>query len=345
VKPSVRVERVLRTYGIVVALVLLVLVISISHPSFLAYNNQMNILSQWTPVGLMSVGMTYVILTAGFDLSVGAVYTISAVVAAALGRTHSLALSFSTALLVALLLGLVNGLLVAYVKVNPFIATLGTSFAIGGITLVVTNNRAFVVSSASFSTLGSSRIGGVPYSGLLLLAALVLGGLGLARTIYGQKIYAVGGNPEASRLAGLNPGSVVTRAYCISGLCSGLAGIVTASQLSSAQAGLAGNVVFDVITVVVVGGTSLAGGFGAMWRTAVGLAILATLQNGFNLLNVDPHFQDIVKGIIIVGALALDSLSRRLGARGGGSAQVGPGRLEAATPAESDDAPAGRASV
>lgn len=321
----------LRTYGIAFTLALLIIVVTILEPGFLAPNNLANILSQWAPAGLMAIGMTFVIITGGFDLSVGAIYTMSAVTAAALGQSHSLALAFAVAIALAIALGAINGLLVAFAGVNPFIVTLGTSFAITGFVLVITDNRAFVVSDAAFSVLGTGRFLGIPYSGLLLIAGLIIGGLVLARTVFGQQIYAVGGNREASRLAGIKTRSVITSTYALSGLCAGAAGIVTASQLSSAQAGLGANIVFDVITIVVVGGTSLAGGFGSMWRTAVGLGILATLQNGFNLLDVNPNFQIIVKGFIIVGALALDAFSRRLASR---RATIGAAETaQSATPA------------
>lgn len=322
----------LRTYGIAFTLVLMVVVVTALQPGFLAPNNLANILSQWAPAGLMAMGMTFVIITGGFDLSVGAIYTMSAVTAAALGQSHSLMVAFAAAIALAVLFGAVNGLLVAFADVNPFIVTLGTSFAITGFTLVLTDNRAFVVSEEAFSVLGTGRLFGVPYSGLLLIAALIVGGLVLSRSVFGQRIYAVGGNREASRLAGIKTRSVITSAYALSGLCAGVAGIVTASQLSSAQAGLGANIVFDVITIVVVGGTSLTGGFGSMWRTAVGLGILATLQNGFNLLDVNPNLQIIVKGFIIVSALALDAYSRRLAARRATLATAGVAESEVAHP-------------
>jgi ribose transport system permease protein len=306
----------LRTYGIVLALALLVLIVTVAEPSFLAFTNLMNISSQYAPAGLMAIGMTYVILTGGFDLSIGATYTLSAVIAAALGRFYPVGFAFTVAVAAALVLGLVNGLLVNYGRINPFIATLGTSFAISGVTLVLTNNRAFVVSNnPQFPVLGAQRWHGIPYSGMLLAAAFVIGGVVLARSVYGQKIYAIGGNTEASRLAGIRVRPISISAYMLCGFCAGLGGVVTASQLSSAQPSLNSTIVFDVITMVVVGGTSLTGGFGAIWRTVVGLAILATLQNGFNLLNLDPHYQDVVKGVIIVGALAFDSFASRVANR------------------------------
>lgn len=301
-----------RTYGILIALGLLVMVVTSIHPSFLAYRNQMNILSQWAPTGIMALGMTYVIITGGFDLSIGAIYTLSGVTAAGLGRTHSVFLAFAVAVVIAIVLGFLNGALVNFGRINPFIATLGTSFAIVGLTLVATNNVAFVVSNPDFSLLGAGRWQGAPYSGILLVALVIIGGLVLSRTVYGQKVYAVGGNSEASRLSGIRVHWISISAYVLSGLSAGLAGVISASQLSSAQPTENSTVVFDVITIVVVGGTSLAGGSGAVWRTVVGLALLATLQNGFNLLNINPNYQNIVKGVIIVGALALDSVGSRM---------------------------------
>jgi ribose transport system permease protein len=294
----------LRSGGAVIALAVLVVVVSVAQPDFLAYGNLMNILSQWAPVAIMGVGMTYVVITGGFDLSVASIYSLSAVVAAALGRTQAPIVAFALAMLVGLLAGLLNGAVVTVLRVNPFIATLGSSLILSGIALVLTGNRPFVVDFAPFGVLGSGRVAGIPYSGMLAIALMVVGGLILAYTAWGHAIYAVGGNAEASRLAGIRVGATTTSAYALSGLCAGIAGVITASQLSSAQANLNPNLVFDVLTVVIVGGTSLAGGRGAIWRTAVGVAILATLQNGFNLLDIDSYFQNIIKGAIIIAALA-----------------------------------------
>jgi ribose transport system permease protein len=153
--------------------------------------------------------------------------------------------------------------------------------------------------------------------------------------VYGQSIYAVGGNAEASRLSGIRVGTTVASTYVLSGLSMGIAGIIAASQLNSAQANINPNIVFDVITIVVVGGTSLAGGIGSMWRTAVGLGIIATISNAFSLANVNPYYQDIVKGCIIIGALGLDVYARRLAGR----APMRP--RWAAVPAHPDAPPGG----
>jgi ribose transport system permease protein len=306
----------MRTYGIVVAFAILVTVVSITASAFLTERNVFNLFGQWAPAGIMAVAMTFVILTGGFDLSIAAGYSLTAVTAAGVGRTHSPIVAFLAAMAVGLGIGLLNGSLIAGMRINPFITTVGTSFVIDGIALVVTGNAAYLTENPGFSTLGAGRWHGFPYSGMILIGFLVVGALVLARTVYGQWIYAVGGNAEASRLSGIRVRLVVASTYVLSGLCVGVAGCITASQLSSAQANIDPNIVFDVITVVVVGGTSLAGGFGAMWRTAVGLGIIATISNGFNLANFNPFYQNIVKGSIIVGALGLDVWARRLARRG-----------------------------
>ena len=215
-----------------------------------------------------------------------------------------------------LLYGIANGVLVAVVRINPFITTVGTGFILNGIVLVMTQNAAFLVDNQDFGILGAGRWHGVPYSGMLLVVFMTVFALVLARTIYGEAIYAVGGNYEASRLSGLRVRTVVASSYVLLGGCVGVAGSITASQLSSAQANIDPLIIFDVLTIVVVGGTSLAGGSGAMWRTAIGLGIIATISNGFVLLDISPYYQDVIKGAIIVGALALDNGLLRLVRRG-----------------------------
>jgi len=305
----------LRTYGIVIAFVVLVVVVAALSPGFATRTNVFNLFSQWAPAGIMAVAMTFVILAGGFDLSIANGFSLCAVTAAGIGRTQDPAVAFLAALAVGLGIGVVNGLLVAGAKINPFITTIGTGFILGGITLVVTGNEAYVVDNPDFGTIGAGRWHDFPYSGMILIFCLAVGGLVLAKTVYGQSIYAVGGNAEASRLSGIRVGTTVGSTYVLSGLSMGVAGIITASQLNSAQANINPDIVFDVITIVVVGGTSLAGGIGSMWRTAVGLGIIATISNAFSLADVNPSYQDIVKGCIIIGALAIDVFARRLAGR------------------------------
>lgn len=297
-------------YGVVLALLALVIIISVMQPNFLTLGNLFNVMSQWAPVAVMGIGMTYVVLTGGFDLSMAATYALGAVVAAALGQTQAPIVAFAGAILVTGFVGLINGFIVTALRVNPFIATLGSSLIISGITLLLTGNKPIQVTFEPFTVLGRGELLGIPFSGLLMVLLYVLAGLLLAYTTYGHAIYAVGGNREAARLSGIRADWVVSSAYLVAGITAGVAGSITASKLSSAQAGLSGSLVFDVLTVVIVGGTLLSGGKGSIWRTAVGVGILATLQNGFNLLDIDPYYQNIIKGVIIIAALASVDWSR-----------------------------------
>ncbi len=310
-QPAVpRLRRALGEYGVVLALIVLVIIVALLQPAFLSLGNVSNVMAQWAPVAIMGIGMTYVVLTGGFDLSMAATYALAAVVAATLGQTLPPTLAFAGAIVVAGLVGLLNGVIVTLLRVNPFIATLGSSLIITGVALLLTGNRPIQVVFEPFTVLGRGSFVGVPLSALLMIALFLIGGLILAFTRYGHDIYAVGGNREAARLSGIRADWTVASAYLVAGICAGIAGTITASRLSSAQAGLSGQLVFDVLTVVIVGGTTLAGGKGSMWRTAVGVAILATLQNGFNLLDIDAYYQNIIKGLIIIAALTSVDWSR-----------------------------------
>src|SRR6202171_6253828 len=255
-----------RLYGIILSLALLLAVVTIGNPAFISQQNIFNMASQWAPAGIMAVGMTFVILTGGFDLSVASAYSLCAVVAAYVGQTHAPIIAFAAAIAIGLVFGLANGILVAVVRINPFITTVGSGFIINGVALVMTQNAAFLVDNEDFAILGAGRWHGVPYSGMLLVSFLVVFGFVLARTIYGEAIYAVGGNYEASRLSGIRVRAVVASTYVLMGGCVGLAGCIAASQLSSAQDNIDPGIIFDVLTIVVVGGHLLSGGSGAVVR-------------------------------------------------------------------------------
>lgn len=302
----------IRTYAILVTLGLLVVAVSIGNPAFLSWPNLMNVLSQWAPAGIIAAGMTYVVLVGGFDLSIASAFSLCAVVAAVAGQHVDPWLAFMAAIGAGMLVGAVNGFFVARVGINPFITTVGVGFMLTGLALLLTDNAAFMVTNPAFSNLGSSRLFGVPYSGMLLIGILIMLQIVLWRTVYGELIYSVGGNYEASWLSGIRVNQIVASTYILVGACYGIAGSITASQLSSAQANMDPSIVFDVLTIVVVGGTSLSGGSGAVWRTAVGIAIIATITNGFVLLDISPYYQSIIKGAIIVMALSLDAFFRKL---------------------------------
>jgi ribose transport system permease protein len=310
-----RLAESLQDYGVALAALLLVVIVATGNPAFLSPANINNMLSQWSPAGIMAIGMTLVILAGGFDLSISSGFAFCAVIAAIIGQQTSPILALLGSIAAGTVIGSINATLVSVFKINPFITTVGTGFVINGLSLVVTRNAAFIVSNPAFGILGAGRWHGIPYSGMLLIVLFPIAGLVLSRSVYGHMIYAVGGNAEASKLSGIRADLIVASTYIFLGAGVGLAGFMSASQLNSAQANLDPRILFDVLTIVIVGGTSLGGGVGSIWRTVVGLAIIATITNGFVLLDISPFYQDVIKGLIIVGALILDSMLRRIGVK------------------------------
>lgn len=305
----------LQDYGVALAALLLVVIVATGNPAFLSPANINNMLSQWSPAGIMAIGMTLVILAGGFDLSISSGFAFCAVIAAIIGQQTSPILALLGSIAAGTVIGSINATLVSVFKINPFITTVGTGFVINGLSLVVTRNAAFIVSNPAFGILGAGRWHGIPYSGMLLIVLFPIAGLVLSRSVYGHMIYAVGGNAEASKLSEIRADLIVASTYIFLGAGVGLAGFISASQLNSAQANLDPRILFDVLTIVIVGGTSLGGGVGSIWRTVVGLVIIATITNGFVLLDISPFYQDVIKGLIIVGALILDSMLRRIGVK------------------------------
>jgi ribose transport system permease protein len=306
-----------RRYGIVLVLLALLAVLGFLSPTFFRAANFANILAQWAPVGIMAAGTTYVILAGGFDLSVAAGFAFCAVVAAALAHAGtSPSLAFLAAVGSGGIIGFVNAILVVGLRINPFVATLASGFVLTSLPFVIVESPFIEVDQPGFDALGTGAWHGLPYTALILIGFLLLSGIILAKTQYGHLLYAVGGNAEISRVFGIPVGLVVGSTYVFSGLCVGTAASLATSQLSYSASDQDPALVFDVIVAVVVGGTSLAGGLGSMWQTAVGLAILAVLQNGLNILDVNTFFQYIIKGFLIIGAVSLDVWVRWLSGSG-----------------------------
>jgi len=297
--------------GILLASALLVAMVTIGNADFLSTGNIANMLSQWAPAGIVAVGMTFVVIAGGFDLSVASTFSFAAVVAAFVGQTLPPPIAMSCAILVGGVIGVANALLILGIGINPFIATVGSAFVVNGLSFLLTKNAAFIVQASDFSVLGSGRLHGIPYSGVLFLGLVIVASIILKRTTYGHMLYAVGGNSEASRLSGVPIKRISSLAYVGLGLCCGLAGFLSASQLGSAQSSIDQNFLFDVMTIVIVGGTSLGGGVGSIFQTAIGLVIVSTITNGFVLLDISPYYQDILKGGIILVALTFDNVFKR----------------------------------
>jgi len=302
-----------RRYGVVLALLLLLAILGVASPTFFRWTNFANILAQWAPVGIMAVGTTYVILAGGFDLSVASGFAFCAVVAAALGHAGMPpSLAFLASVLVGTAIGLVNAILVVGLRINPFVATLASGFVLNSLPYIIVESPFIEVDEPGFGALGAGAWYGIPYTGLVLIGFMAVSGIILAKTQYGHLLYAVGGNEEISRLVGIRVRPVVASTYIFSGFCVGIAAVLATSQLSYSAADQDPVLVFDVIVAVVAGGTSLAGGIGSMWQTAVGLAILAILQNGLNLLDINTFYQYVIKGCLIIGAVSFDVWARWL---------------------------------
>jgi ribose transport system permease protein len=241
---------------------------------------------------------------------VGAIYAFAATMFAKIAMQNGLVEAGVCALLLGALCGIINGAVVAYMRINPFIATLGSASIFSGLAFVYSNSTPATPDNPNFMLLGQGAWGPLPISVWLLLVTVVIGGFVLAKTVYGQSIYAIGGNETAARLSGLRVGLIRGSTFALVGVLSALAGMIEASRLAVGQADIGGTIPLDAIAVVIIGGTSLLGGEGAVWRTVVGLLILGSITNLFYSLAVDPNIQLVAKGAIVIGAVGLDVWSR-----------------------------------
>jgi ribose transport system permease protein len=307
-------------YGVVIAFAVLFVFLSFQSNAFLTVRNQLNILDQAHQIGLMAVAVTVVIIAGGFDLSMGAIFAMSGVVAAFvardLGNIESLAaaapyLGWIAGVLAGLILGLTNGILVTVLRINTFVATLASGIVIRGLALIVTQAEQIRVSDSTFQTLARGGIGDVNNTVIIWLGFAVVLTLVLRRTRFGRYVYAAGDNPEAARLSGINVNLIRTIAFGISGMAAGMAGVISASKFLKAQNDSGQGLELIAIAAVVIGGTSIMGGEGAIWRTVVGVMFLRLISNGFNLINVDTFYQDVFQGLIILFAVALDAMRHR----------------------------------
>jgi ribose transport system permease protein len=284
--------------------------LAIASGNFLTVSNLRNILSQQSPTLIVAAAGTLVLIAGGFDLSVGGIAALSAIVStkvAGLGPGPAIAL----AVLTGLGLGIANGAVITLGSINPLVGTLATSFVFRGLAVVATGGLLLSVSDPSFGTLGHGDVFGIP---IAIVVAVVIVGIiayALERTTFGRRVFAVGGNPEAARLAGIRVGAVRAATFALSGLAAGVAGAILASQVQSAASDTATGLEFTVLAGIIVGGTSIQGGEGAIWRTVIGVLFIALINNGFTLLGLDPTYEEVVQGTIILLAVALDSWSRR----------------------------------
>jgi len=297
--------------GALVGLLVLCLAMFIATPDFLTPNNLLNVGIQVAVVAILAFGQTFVIVTAGIDLSVGSVAALSAMVAAFTGQSWGMpplvALLFG--LLTGLAAGMLSGAATAYGKLPPFIATLAMLSVARGLTLVVSNGIPIPTSSV-VTWLGGS-VGPIPMPVVVMLVMGAIGWFILNRLSIGRAMYAVGGNLEAARLSGIPVKRVLVTVYALSGVFAAVAGLVLSGRLASAQPQAATGYELDAIAAVVIGGASLAGGVGKISGTLIGALVLAVIRNGLNLLNVSAFWQQVIIGLVIAVAVGIDVLRRK----------------------------------
>jgi inositol transport system permease protein len=305
-------------------LITLMVLFALLQPRFLSSINLFNVMRQVSITGLMAIGMTFVILTAGIDLSIGSLLAFAGLVAAAVakgglqdrftvgegGLGFGWGLAALAAIVVGLIGGYIQGLAITRLKVPPFVVTLGGMSAFRGAALLFAAGGPISGFEPSYTWWGQGKVGPVPVPVIIFLTAAALAHVALRYTRYGRKVYAVGGNPEAARLSGLNVNRMICSVYVIMGFFAGLGAFVLSARLNSSEAVAGTGYELTVIASVVIGGTSLFGGSGTIFGTVIGSVLIGVLLNGLVLMNVSSYIQQIVIGIIIVLAVAFDTFAK-----------------------------------
>lgn len=300
-------------YGSLVALILLCIIISIVRPRFFSFLNIRNVLRLASINGLLAVGMTFVCLTGGIDLSVGAVMGCAGMYSAyfaqvTMGQPMIVAVLIGVAM--GLVIGVFNGICIAYLKVPAFVGTLGSMSIAKSLTYLLTNAKPIPNLSDSFKQIGGGMVANVlPIPIVIFAVVLLISFLLLYKTRYGRYVFAVGGNATAARVSGINTKQIIASVYVLSGVLAALAGVITSARVTSGVTNTGEGYETDAIAMVVIGGTSLAGGKGRLWGTIVGILLMVCLTNGLDMLGVSAYYQMMVKGFVVILAVMMDGLS------------------------------------
>lgn len=305
----------IRDYGIVVFFIGLFIYFSIASSVFLTKNNLLNLVFQNATIGVAACAVTLTIIAGNFDLSLGSIFVLAEVLAAYAAVHMGVAWAFPVAILAGAAMGAINGLLVAKLRINAFLATLATALTFGGLAVGVTKGGLLITpTSSTFTFIGQHRVAGVQYPVIIFAIVAIVLQLVLAYTVFGRHLYGVGGNRDAARLSGIKVDRTVIITFVITGAACGLAGLIDASTTGSGTSdtsGLGGDLALLAIAGVALGGTSIFGGIGAVWRTVVGVLMLGMITNGFDLLAVADYWQNVVRGILIILAVAVSSVVDR----------------------------------
>jgi len=302
----------LRGAGIVIPFVALFITLTIASSSFFTKVNLLNILDQQSAVLIIAGAGTLVLVAGGIDLSVGAVYALAGVTAAELAQHMAPGPAILIGILVGFAVGLVNGIVATYLRINALIATLAMSFVISGIASLITHGNLVVLfNHPGFGKLARTEFLTVKTSIWIMVAAVIVLALFLARTTVGRYMYAAGGNAEAARIAGVRVNRVRVASFMLSGGAAALAGVIDASRVLSAQSASGESLTFTVLAGIVIGGTSILGGEGAVWRTVVGVLFIALIGNGYDLLGLNPLYEQITLGALMLLAVGIDAWARQ----------------------------------
>lgn len=313
-RPAVqRLLDIARRSSVLIIFLAICLVFALASPDFLRASNLLNVALQTSMIAIVAMGMTFTILTAGIDLSVGSMMALSGALAAGLAVRQELgtAPAIALALLAGMTIGAVNGLLIVRGGMPPFVATLAMLAVARGLTLVYTQGRPIAGLSDAFVWLGNGRVLGIPVPVIVMAALAVLAWIVLRQTRFGLHVYATGGDEETTRLAGVSTRRITLAVYVISGFTAALGGVLLTARLSSAQPNAAVGWELDAIAAPVLGGVSLFGGVGGIGGTLVGAFIIGVLSNGLNLLGISSYYQQVIKGAVFILAVMLDLLTKR----------------------------------
>ncbi len=307
-----RVLPILQSYGIAVVTVALFFFLVLTTDGFVSTANFRNILDQQSALLIAASFVTITMIAGGFDISVASVFVAAPLFALQVeNATENVPLALLVGVAVGLAVGIANGFIVTTFKVNSFIATLATSYMVFGAGFLISDRSVLRAATDAYPDIARTRIWGITSATWIAAVVVVIAWLLLSHTRFGRHVYATGGNPEAARLAGVPVSRIVIIAFALAGAAAGLAGVVSSSRSLSALPSDDFSFVFGVISAVVVGGTSIAGGEGAIWRTVAGAFFIALMTNGFNLHQVDPIWQRVIQGAVILAAVAVDTWSRR----------------------------------
>jgi ribose transport system permease protein len=310
----IRAEHV-RDYGIVAFAIALFIYFSVASDVFLTSQNLLNLIFQNATIGIAACAVTLTIIAGNFDLSLGSIFVLSEVLGAYSAVHYGVYWAFPVTIFSGAAMGLINGLLVTKLHINAFLATLATALSFGGIAVGVTDGGLLITpSSPVFTLIGQHRVIGIQYPVIIFAVVAIMFQLVLTFTVFGRHLYGVGGNRNAARLSGLKVDRTVIITFVITGAACGLSGLIDSSTTgsgSSDMSGLGGSLALLAIAGVALGGSSIFGGIGSVWRTVLGVLILGMITNGFDLLAVPDFWQDVVRGILIIVAVAIGTVIQR----------------------------------